>query len=155
MERHPPAWRRMTAWRGLAVLCASLNFGTLGHAQEAASGNVPAALRGTWVGEESNARQGRDWVAIVVRDDGEIDWYNDLPAKEAPAATNRGKQLKVESISDTHLTLTYQVMARNGHLRNQTVVSTIVLDLKDNQLVGHREFPLDPDRAISLSLVQR
>ena len=155
MERHSPASGRMTAWRGLAILCASLNTISAGHTQEAASLTVPAALQGTWVGEESNSRQGRDWVAIVVRDDGEIDWYNDLPAREAPAATSRGKQVKVESVSDTHLTLTYQVMARNPRLRNQTVVSTIVLDLKDGQLVGHREFPLDPDRAISLSPVPR
>ena len=148
--------RHSSAWHGLAILCASLSLGAGRHGPEAASAgavgtDVPAAFHGTWIGEEANARQGRDWVALVVRDDDEIDWYNDLPAKGAPDASNRGKPLKVASVSDTHLTLTYEVRARNDHLRGQTVVSTLVLDLKDGHLVGHREFPLDPDREMSLS----
>jgi hypothetical protein len=152
--------RHSSAWRGIAILCASLNLGAGRHAPEAASSSavgsdVPAVFHGTWIGEESNSRQGRDWVALVVRDDGEIDWYDDLPAKGAPDASNHGKPLKMVSISDTHLTLTYEVRARNDRLRGQTVVSTLVLDLEDGLLVGHREFPLDPDRSMSLSRVPR
>ncbi len=159
MSDHFSACRRSTASRCLLVLCALASWSVAGRAQEAGPGAtaasaVPAALRGAWVGEEANARQGRDWVALIVHDDGEVDWYNDLPAKEVPTGTGGRKQARVEAISDGHLTLSYKVAARNERLRNQTVVSTIVLDLKDGQLVGHREFPLDQDRAIVLSRAQ-
>ena len=160
MQRPSPNPRRMSAWRGIAILCASLSLGAGRHSQEpasasAAAADVPDAFHGTWIGEESNARQGSDWVALVVRDDGQIDWFNDLPVNGAPADAHSGKPTRVESVSDTHLKLTYEVTARNPRLRGQTVVSTIVLDLKDGQLAGHREFPLDPDRAIHLTLMPR
>ena len=116
-----------------------------------AASAVPAALAGAWVGEESSSQRGRDWVALVVRDDGSVDWYDDLPARELPAGTAGRKHARIEAIGDDHLTLTYSVMARNPRLRGQTVVSTLVLALKDGQLVGHRAFPLDEDRAITMS----
>ena len=156
MNDHFSAWKRSTAARCLAVLCALASWSAASHAQEASPGApaasaVPAALRGAWLGEEANSKQGRDWVAVIVHDDGEVDWYNDLPANQVPTGTGGRKQTRVEAISDSHLTLSYKVGARNERLRNQTVVSTIVLDLKDGQLVGHREFPLDQDRAMVLS----
>ena len=156
MNDHFSAWKRSTAVLYLGVLCAVASWSVAGHAQEAApsapaASAVPAALRGAWLGEEANSRQGRDWVALIVHDDGEVDWYNDLPAKEVPTGTSGRKPTRVEAIGDSHLALSFKVTARNERLRNQTVVSTIVLDLKDGQLVGHREFPLDQDRAIVLS----
>jgi hypothetical protein len=156
MSDYFSAWKRSTAARHFMVLCVMANWSVVGHAQDAsasaaAASATPAGLRGAWLGEEVNSKQGRDWVAVIVHDDGEVDWYNDLPAKEVPAGTGRRKRTRAEAISDTHLTLSFKVSPRNEHLRNQTVVSTVVLDLKDGQLVGHREFPLDQDRSIVLS----
>jgi anti-sigma factor ChrR (cupin superfamily) len=95
----------MTASTNLVMLLALATSSAAGHAQDAAANApaasaVPASLRGTWIGEESNSKQGRDWVAVIVHDDGDVDWYNDL---------------------------------------------------KEGQLVGHREFPLDQDRAVVLT----
>jgi hypothetical protein len=150
------AWKRSTALRYLMVLCTLTNWSAASQAEDSSSSSpaasaVPPGLRGAWLGEEVNSKQGRDWVAVIVHDDGEVDWYDELPAKGVPTDTGGRKRTQVEAISDSHLALSYKVTARNPRLRNQSVVSTIVLDLKDSQLVGHREFPLDEDRSMTLS----
>ena len=156
MDKHFFVTRRLFPSRNLLIAAALASCLACGRAQEASASGpaadaVPVALRGAWVGQESSSQRGRDWVALIVRDDGQVDWYDDLPSKELPTSTSGRKHAKIEAISDSHLTLTYAVTARNPRLRGQTVVSTLVLDLKDDQFVGHRAFPLDEDRAITLS----
>jgi hypothetical protein len=150
--------RRFSLTRSLAILCLAVCAMPSGQAQEAASGSaaahaVPASLRGAWLGEEVNAR-GRDWVAVIVHDDGQVEWYDDLPTKELPSGTGGGKHTQVDAISDGHLAFSYQAKPRNNvRLRTPTVTSQVVLDLQDGRLVGHREFPLDQDRAMTLTRV--